>query len=114
MLLAPVVHRCRDCWRQLTFCHDRWLGPQAGARAGVSEGVRDGLHIYVGFLSRDGMRMRQSVREGGEMEISSRIVWLLAVSSVDLLCSEPQALASASFASSSFTAPCVSHSMKPI
>lgn len=47
-------------------------------------------------------------REEREREISFCIVWLLAVSSVDLLCSEPQALATSS---SSSTAPCVSPSM---
>lgn len=61
-----------------------------------------------------GMETRGQERNGGEWigggdEMSSSIVWLLSVSSVDLLCSQPQALASASS-----TAPCISLSEEPI
>lgn len=60
---------------------------------------------------RDRMETKEEEKEKWKEknETSSHTVWLLAVSSVDLLCSQPWALASASS-----TAPCVSLSMEPI
>lgn len=60
-------------------------------------------------METKGEKKHKKEKSKEKNEISSRIVWLLAVASVDLLCSQPQALASASS-----TAPCVSLSMEPI
>ena len=119
LLLAQLEHLCQKRWLELTFCHDRWLRLQVGAGAESMKGWGMDSRLMwdtsTGYDERKTKGKGRRQREERETEISFCIVGLLAVSSVDLLCSEPQALASSSSSSSSSsTAPCVSPSMEPI